>query len=193
MKSKKIKHYLFREIKANPEKVELAVLVLICLLVFVISFLAIGKPLLDYVQKKEKSVLDSQQRMELMTSAIAAENQNEENAMADQEKEMLGEKDMAESTAEADKLAKEKADKEARAKAMARQRAAERARMNSAPVLAGRTHRDANGMRVCPVKSLHPQRGGETHMDEDCCADYNEYPNPRCYYPPEKMKILKKK
>ncbi len=54
-----------------------------------------------------------------------------------------------------------------------------------------------NGRKVCGTKNDHPrksQKGKGKHMDMECCLDPDEYPNPHCYYPPEKYgKYLKPK
>jgi len=180
-KSKKIKLDLFQEVCAKPNNREIAELILVCAVVFGVSFLGSGKFFYDNSQKKAKSALSSQPEIQIVKSAVAAEDAS------------LKENQDAEVAAAEAALAKEKADKKARVEMIAKQHAAELARINSAPVLAGRTNKLPNGLRVCPVKSENPQRGGSPHVDEDCCADYNEYPNPRCYYPPDEMAILKKR
>lgn len=50
-------------------------------------------------------------------------------------------------------------------------------------------YKTENGRRVCGSKSDHPhksKKGKGIHMDMECCLDPDEYPNPHCYYPPEK-------
>lgn len=45
------------------------------------------------------------------------------------------------------------------------------------------------GRLVCAKKNDHPQKSAQhkgKHMDMECCLDPDEYPNPHCYYPPEK-------
>lgn len=58
-------------------------------------------------------------------------------------------------------------------------------------------YKTENGRKVCATKNDHPRKskkGKGTHMDMECCLDPDEYPNPHCYYPPEKYeKLLKKK
>lgn len=43
----------------------------------------------------------------------------------------------------------------------------------------------AAGHMVCPYKNDHPSTSStkSKHMDEDCCADFDEWPNPMCFYP----------
>lgn len=58
-------------------------------------------------------------------------------------------------------------------------------------------YKTENGRKVCGTKNDHPKKsdkGKGRHMDMECCLDPDEYPNPHCYYPPEKYeKFLKKK
>lgn len=60
------------------------------------------------------------------------------------------------------------------------------------PIAATKT---VNGRRVCAKKNDHPgksKQGKSKHLDMECCLDPDEYPNPWCYYPPEKYgKYLK--
>jgi hypothetical protein len=182
-KTKKIRLDLFQEVRFKPKSLEMAVLVLVCAIVFGVSSLASGKLLHNYDQEKIKNTLNSTPEIKIVKSAVAAESDAEDAA--------LKEKNDAEAAAMETALAKEKADKIAKAKMAARQRAAETARILSGPVPTGKTSGLPDGRRECTTKSLHPQRGGKVHVDEDCCADYNETPNPRCYYPPSKMAILK--
>jgi len=126
-------------------------------------------------------------------NALAAENQENENILHSEEFFFPEERQVSEVMSEAAGSVKILAIKKAKAEAAARKLAAEKALRRSAPILSGSTKKLPNGLRVCTGNSDHPQRGGATHMDEDCCADYNETPNPRCYYSPEKMGILKKK
>ena len=187
-KSKKRKLDLFQEVCAKPNSAEIAELVLVCAVVFLVSFLGIGKIFYNYSQKNFKA-LNSQSEIQIVKSAVAAEKNIQK---AEEDAALKESQDQEEAAAEA-ALAKAQADKVARAKMIARQRAAELARINSAPVLAGATDKLSNGLRVCPLKNPHPSgRGGKPHIDEDCCADYDEYPNPRCEYSPSQMAALKK-
>jgi hypothetical protein len=46
-----------------------------------------------------------------------------------------------------------------------------------------------NGRRVCNHKNDHPSKsnkGKGKHLDMECCLDPDEYPNPNCYYSPDK-------
>ena len=58
------------------------------------------------------------------------------------------------------------------------------------------TRKDARGRRVCAKKNDNPSKSNKNkrkHMDMECCLDPDEYPNPWCYYPPEKYgKLLDK-
>jgi hypothetical protein len=199
-KFKKLKLNIFQEVDFKMESFEMKMLILICAVIFGISSFGSGKLLYDYSQKKERNILSSKPEVQIINSVIAAENQtDEDNPSAEDylipEENKEPETMFIEVDPEKDLTVKEERAKIAgeRIKIIARQRAAEIAQINSAPVLAGQTKKLPDGKRICPVKSEHPQRGGKTHIDEDCCADYNEYPNPRCYYPPSKMAILKKR
>jgi hypothetical protein len=185
-KSRKIKMNLFQEVRFKPKSAEMAVLVLACVLVFGASFLVSGKILYDHGQKKLK-ISSSQPETTIMKSAVAAEKNISGTEGDVSSKEFQDPEAAAAELA----LAKAQANKTVRAKMAARQRAAQTTRILSGPVPTGKTSGMPDGRRVCTTKSLHPQRGGKVHVDEDCCADYNETPNPRCYYPPNKMKILK--
>lgn len=46
---------------------------------------------------------------------------------------------------------------------------------------------------TCRKKNDHPQRSKTkgTHMDEDCCIDPDEYPDPKCRYTPAQLAIGK--
>lgn len=47
----------------------------------------------------------------------------------------------------------------------------------------------ANGRLVCAKKNDHPgksNKGKGKHLDMECCLDPDEYPNPWCYYSPDK-------
>lgn len=49
--------------------------------------------------------------------------------------------------------------------------------------------KDALGRRVCSTKGDKPHKSKKhkgRHMDMECCLDPDEYPNPNCYYSPEK-------
>ncbi|MCX6767046.1 MAG: hypothetical protein NT170_04735 [Candidatus Moranbacteria bacterium] len=187
-KSKKIKLDLFQEVCAKPNSREVAELVLVCAVVFGVSFLGVGKLFYNYSQENFK-VLNRHSEIQIVKSAVAAEK----NTQKAKEEAALKESQDAEAAAAELAAAKAQADKAARAKMIARQRAAELARINSAPVLAGPTDKLSNGLRTCSVKHDHPSgRGGKPHVDEDCCPDYDEYPNPRCEYSPSQMAVLKK-
>jgi len=65
----------------------------------------------------------------------------------------------------------------------------------NAPHPTAATKKDSQGRRVCAKKNDHPgksKQGKKKHLDMECCLDPDEYPNPHCYYPPEKYgKYLK--
>ena len=49
--------------------------------------------------------------------------------------------------------------------------------------------KDAAGRFVCAKKDDHPRKSKKNkskHLDMECCLDPGEYPNPHCYYPPQK-------
>ncbi|MDQ1284373.1 MAG: hypothetical protein QG620_721 [Patescibacteria group bacterium] len=51
------------------------------------------------------------------------------------------------------------------------------------------SYKMSNGRMVCEKKNDHPgksKKGKGRHLDMECCLDPDEYPNPHCYYPPEK-------
>lgn len=200
-KIRKIKLSPFQEIRFKPKSAEVAVLISACAMVFGISFLGSGKILYDYGQKEVKSVAISMPEMQIVKSAVAAGSQANENSQSTEESALSTEsKDPKALFVEVDST-KEQAEKEVRAQKIAKQlaakiaaeHAAEIARIDNAPILAGPTIGLPDGKRVCSLK--HPQpsgRGGKPHIDEDCCADYDEYPNPRCEYSPSQMAALKK-
>jgi len=188
-KPKKIKIGLFEEVCFEVKKIEAAVLISICVVVFGVSSLVSGKLLYDFSQADMKNALGSQPETKIVESAVAAEK-NGSGAEGDAS---LEESQAAEAAAAELALAKAQAEKAARAKMLARQRAAELARINNAPVLSGPTSKLPSGKRVCPLKHPRPSgRGGKPHVDEDCCADFDEYPNPRCEYSSSQMAALKK-
>jgi hypothetical protein len=164
-KHKRTKFNLFREICFKPKNIEIAAVVLICAGVVAISFFGSGKNLYDYNQKIERSVLNSQPEIRIVSSVIAAENQTVENTLGAKGNVLLEEnKDpeamFVEVNLTKDQLAKDQVDREVRARArtIARQHASQIALINNAPVLAGETDKLPNGLRICPVKSDHPQR-----------------------------------
>jgi len=181
---KKIKLKLFSKVKFKPKSAESAVLALLCAGVFGISVFAGVKSMGDYNEKTAQIFYGK--------SVLAAEDQKSESAAdAGKDASLEGKKVSEVMSGTADSV-KNLAGRVVRTRRIARQRAAEIALIKSSPVLAGRTKKLPGGRRICPVKSNHPQRGGKSHIDEDCCADYNEYPNPRCYYTPKEMEILKR-
>ena len=66
----------------------------------------------------------------------------------------------------------------------------------TAPKPVATTKRDAQGRMVCAKKNDKPAKSKQNkgkHLDMECCLDPDEYPNPWCYYPPEKYgKLLDK-
>lgn len=49
--------------------------------------------------------------------------------------------------------------------------------------------KDSLGRLVCNKKNDHPGKSKQNkkkHMDMECCLDPDEYPNPHCYYSPDK-------
>jgi len=59
----------------------------------------------------------------------------------------------------------------------------------TAPMPAAAVKRDSQGRLVCAKKSDHPgksHKGKGKHLDMECCLDPDEYPNPHCYYSPDK-------
>ncbi len=188
-----MKQNLFQEAEWKPESVETIWLVLLCAGVFGISFFASGKILFDYGQKEKQSVLSSQPERYIVESVLAAEDQKNEN-MADAGENILPEEGkISEAMSGAADAVKGQAGRVARARRIARQQAAFAAFIRSGPEPTGPTTGLPDGRRVCAVKNDRPQSGGAAHVDEDCCPDYNEYPNPRCYYTPAQMGILKKR
>lgn len=66
----------------------------------------------------------------------------------------------------------------------------------TAPKPAAETKRDALGRMICAKDNDKPSKSKKhkgINMDMECCLDPDEYPNPWCYYPPEKYgKLLDK-
>jgi hypothetical protein len=66
-------------------------------------------------------------------------------------------------------------------------------RATSAPMPV--SYRTVGGRLVCAKTNDHPgksQKNKGRHLDMECCMDPDEYPNPNCYYPPDKYgKYLK--
>jgi hypothetical protein len=61
----------------------------------------------------------------------------------------------------------------------------------TAPHPAASTKKDALGRRVCDKKNDRPSNSNQKkrkHLDMECCLDPDEYPNPHCYYPPDKYR-----
>lgn len=192
-KSEEIKLNLFQKVEFEPESTETMLLVLVCAAVFGISFFASGKILYDYGYKEKQSASNGKPERKIIENVLAAEDQKNEDMAGANENILLEEEKISEVMSGVAEAAKYSATKTATARKIAQQRAAEKALRRSAPVLSGSTKKLPSGLRVCTGNSNHPERGGAVHMDEDCCADYNETPNPRCYYSPEKMGILKKR
>lgn len=180
-KIKKIRLNLFQKVKFDPESIETTLLVLLCAGIFSVSFFASGKLLYDYKQKENR----------IVKNVLAAESQKDENTVGAEENILSEEEKVSEAMSDAANSVKNLVIKTARARKLARERSAEKALRRSGPILSGPTKKLPDGRRVCTGNSDHPERSGAVHVDEDCCADYNETPNPRCYYSPEKMGILK--
>lgn len=182
---KEIKLNLFQKVDLKLKDSESAVLVLVCVGVFGISVFVGGQVMSGY-DKKVAQIFRSE-------SVLAAEDQKSENIAGSKEDASLEGKKASEAMSDAAGSVKSLAIKTARARRLARQRAANAARIRSGPVLAGPTKGLSDGRRVCALKNDHPQSGGKLHVDEDCCPDPNEYPNPRCAYTPGQMGILKRR
>lgn len=64
------------------------------------------------------------------------------------------------------------------------------------PKPAAETKRDTQGRQICAKKNDKPSKSKKhkgRNMDMECCLDPDEYPNPWCYYSPEKYgKLLDK-
>lgn len=62
-----------------------------------------------------------------------------------------------------------------------------------AKTLSGKTIAHGN-LRACKHKHNEPRRSKNKgfHVDEDCCIDPDEYPNPLCYYSEKDLEIAKK-
>jgi hypothetical protein len=59
----------------------------------------------------------------------------------------------------------------------------------TAPKPVATTKRDSRGRMICSRKNDNPSKSDKNkkkHLDMECCLDPDEYPNPWCYYPPEK-------
>lgn len=59
----------------------------------------------------------------------------------------------------------------------------------TAPRPLAETKKDSHGRMICAKKNDKPSKSKQNkskHLDMECCLDPDEYPNPHCYYPPEK-------
>lgn len=182
-KYKKIKLNLFQKVRYKPKSAESMVLILLCAVVFGAAFFS-GERIMGGYNEKIVQAFH-------IGNIAAAESQKEEDTAGIQENVSPEGEEISVTMPVVPDSAKDSVGREFVAKKLTRQRTANIARILSGPVPTGRTKGLPDGRRVCTTRSLHPQRGGRLHIDEDCCADYNEYPNPRCYYTPEKMKILR--
>lgn len=67
----------------------------------------------------------------------------------------------------------------------------------TAPKPAAITKTDGSGRQTCAKKHDKPSKSKNhkgINIDMECCLDPDEYPNPWCYYPPEKYgKLLDKR
>ena len=172
---------MFQKVKFDPESVETTLLVLLCFGVFGISSFASGKLLYDYSQKENR----------IVKNVLAAESQKGESAVGAEEDILPEEEKVIEVMSGVSGLVKNQVGRVVMTRKISRQRAANKARILSGPVPTGPTTGIPDGRRVCAVKNDHPQGGGAIHVDEDCCPDPNETPNPRCYYSPGQLGILK--
>jgi hypothetical protein len=183
---KKARLSLFQKCYFNPESPDSAALVLVCAAVFGASFFAGAQAMGGYNKKVAELMRPGK--------VLAAEEKKEEAVSDEMGLEESGapeNKKISETMSGAAGAVKNMAVKRAIAKRAAQEKAALNARIRSGPVLSGPTDKLANGLRVCPLKNDHPQRGGAVHTDEDCCPDYNETPNPRCAYSPAQRAIMK--
>lgn len=183
IKGKKNDPDLLQKVEWDPESKDAFRLVLLCALIFGAAFFTGGWIMVASGQK-EVGAMGGEK-------VLAAEDQrNEDNASVGENNLPKGKK-VSEAMAGAVGSVKDQAGRIVRARKIARQKAIITAQIRSGPVLSGPTEKLSSGLRVCPIKNDHPQRGGATHIDEDCCPDYNETPNPRCYYTPGQRGIMK--
>lgn len=171
---KKADKILFGKVDFGKRKPKVVPLVLLCAGVFGISFFAGVESMGNYNEKTAQIFYGE--------SILAAESQKSESTGDAEKNASLKEKKVSEAMSGAADSVKNLAGRVVRARRLARQRAADTARILSGPVPTGPTKGLPDGRRVCTSKSDHPQSGGELHVDEDCCPDHNEYPNPRCHY-----------
>jgi hypothetical protein len=181
---KKAKTALFNGVDWDFKETKTIGLVFFCALVFEISFFA-GIGIMNH-DKKPAQILS-------LKNVLAADNQEDGNLSNAQIQEniFLAGENASATMQEAAGSVKKKAASVRQARKAARERAAFAAFIRSGPEPTGPTSRLSDGRRVCGKKNDKPQRGGRVHVDEDCCPDYNETPNPRCYYTPGQLGILK--
>lgn len=182
---REIKLNLFQKVDFEPKSAEMGALVLVCVGVFGAAFFAGGRVMGGYDEKVTQIFRGG--------SVLAAEDQKDENVTGAGENISLEGKKASEAMSGAAGSVKSLAIKVASARRAARQRAVSIARIQSGPVPTGPTRGLPDGRRVCDPKNDHPQGGGKIHVDEDCCPDPNETPNPRCYYTPGQLGIMKKR
>ncbi len=156
---------------------------LFCAAVFSAAFLA-GSGVM--MANNDKNVSAS-----LAGSDVLAAEKMEDSEGSSFEGASLEGKKLSSSMLGAKNSVKEKASRIAKARRAARQEAAFQAFLRSVPEPTGPTTMGVGGRRVCGKKNDKPQKGGTVHVDEDCCPDYDETPNPRCYYTPEQRAILR--
>lgn len=193
MKAKETKKFgldLFQKVDFKPGNSKSDVLIFLCAIVFTFFYFSSVIFLDAYGRKERRSASSEKYQMQISKNVLAAEDQKNENS-ADAEGNIFLEGDrVSEAMSEATGSVKNLANKIIMARKLSRQRAAFAARIRSGPLPTGPTIGLSDGRRFCDPKNDHPQGGGKVHVDEDCCPDPNETPNPRCYYTPGQLKIM---
>jgi len=182
IKVRKTSFNLFAKVKWKPEKNETVVMVFLCAFIFSAAFFAGVEIMGNYDIAQSLPGGD----------VLAAENSSSETVLDGGGDIFPNGKKISEVVSGPENSVKNLAERTARARKTMRQQAANRVRILSGPTPTGPTAGLPDGRRMCKLKNDHPQGGGAVHVDEDCCPDYNETPNPRCAYSPGQMGVLRK-
>lgn len=173
-----------KAILKNKEKTEMTIIFFLCSLVFMLSLVS-GTVLAQYQRRGGNDHPFFPAGNVLAAQSWEEEGKGENISAEEQEKiskSMLGVAGSVKESAQAET-----------AKRLARRRIVISPPVPRGPAPTGPTRQGPGGRRVCALKNDHPHGGGSPHVDEDCCPDPDEYANPRCYYTPGQMGILKRK
>jgi hypothetical protein len=176
---KSIEKIIFQEVNFDPKSTRWIVFACLCVPVLGISFFA-GVQVVENHGRETFQMFHGE-------SVLAAKDENSD-IVQNSGNNVKG-KNTAEVMLEAANLVKSSVRK-ARAQKIIRQRVANLARLEREYHLDGTTIGLTDGKQICSAKNDHPSGGGSLHIDEDCCPDPNETPNPRCYYTPAQRGIM---